>query len=164
MNHEEALTRVLAGGPIPIEAEQHLASCPECREELKALRNLEAEIKAAAPEWKPSRTFEETALASLSRTRTLSWRRWLPVAASILLLLGLVGSWMDLPRHGSSAAEMEMVLSGESLDGQFWYDAWEEGTGGLLDTAGEWAEDIPENPPEDLDLYLDPYANGEWDG
>lgn len=164
MNHEEALTRLLAGGPVPIEARQHLAACAECREELGALRELEAGIRGAAPEWVPTKRFEERAMAALKRPGAPAWRRWLPVAASAILLLGLVAAWWDLPRHDTAFPATEMALSGESLDGQFWYDAWEEGTGGLLSTAGEWAEEIPETPPDDLDLYLDPYANGEWDG
>lgn len=88
MNHEDALMYALAGGPSPQEAVAHLESCPACRDELAALREVEALLRAAAPHARPARPVP----VRFWRLGDGSRRAW-AAAAAACLAVAFAASW-----------------------------------------------------------------------
>ena len=90
MDHEEAVKRMIIGGPVPLEAASHVEACARCREEIEALRGAEAALRRARPHIGPMGY--SILMASNAKPSRQKRRRWAAVAAAILLA-GLLGGW-----------------------------------------------------------------------
>lgn len=146
-SHEQALTLVLAGGPVPLEAAGHVASCPACQAELEALRAVETGLRGARPAPEGARP---PALLTAAASRRA--HRWFQSAAAAALLLGLLGGFAagrGLPRTPAGALETAAAESAYSVS--------EDSTFTLLSAA----EALEEEPSaEELATYLESHWGG----
>ncbi len=150
MDHEEAVKRLIIGGPVPIEAASHVEGCVSCREELAALHSTEALLKRAKPSIEPAQYHARPALeARPSRIR----RRALAAAAAILLA-GLVGGWSLGRMSGqqrTAAPSREVALAEVP-----WAPSSEDSTLSLLQSAYPVADRFSSVTTADTTSYMEP--------
>ncbi len=91
MDHEEALKRLLTGGPVPLDAKNHVEACTSCREELDALRGTEAALIRVRPPAEPTGQGARIAIETwqVQRQKRGAWG----ALAAAMLLAGLLGGW-----------------------------------------------------------------------
>jgi hypothetical protein len=177
MIHDEALKSALTGQIMSAELAQHLKSCEACQAELACLKGLEAGLSRAG-QTLPDPAWEE-ALARRLCTGAVPplfsgflIREWAPVAASTLLVAGLLVAWMTLGPAARKPAE-PAVLSGPkagysvpAAQGGGWVlsGADEDSTATLLQTCESYGKKVPQSPSEEMEPYLLPHDTGGWDG
>lgn len=121
-------------------AEDHLSLCPHCRSRLSA---LVADLEAASqpsPEPAPAelkRLAREMVSGSKIPAQRSSARRWLPLAAAVLVAIGLGAIWrpstpdrepgVDVLRNLPTEArvELDLPLSGAVADGERTLFRWQ---------------------------------------
>jgi len=148
-SHEEALTRLLAGGPVPVEASDHVGSCPACRAELAALREIESGLRAARPA-------AETAPLPVARVLPERRRslRWAQTAAAAALLVGLLGGFAA----GRHAPGLDTASAGAAPDPAVTYSAADDSTFALLSAVQTVSAETPTD--EELADYLESHWGG----
>lgn len=112
--------------------EEHLATCPECRDEVAGLRETVATIAAAAAVTPPAglrgrvlaeaaRTPQWTREAMVARRRPPAWRRWAAMAAAaVLLVAGAVAGGLAVHQHqideAAASEQAHMMLIATAPD------------------------------------------------
>jgi anti-sigma factor RsiW len=100
------------------EVEQRLATCQNCSETCARLRKQKADVKAAAPYYKPPPELQLSIREALWRIETdkakpvseAPWR-WLAIAASLLLVVSVSWNLTRLPPRYYEAEVAENILS-----------------------------------------------------
>jgi len=149
MSHEEALTLLLAGGPVPLEAAGHLESCTACRNELEALKELESGLRAARPIAGATRFPAALGAPELRRNR-----RWAQTAAAAALLVGLLGGFAA----GRSAPRLAGDSGATPAVQTIAYGTADDSTFALLSAAQ--AMNTAEPTDEELAAYLESHWGG----
>lgn len=147
MPHEEALTLLLAGGPVPLGAAGHLDGCPACRAEFEALKALEGDLRRACPAAPAGKV-----PSRLTHGATSPARRWSQAAAAAALLLGLLGGFaagrIATPSAPAPLATLQTVT----------YTVADDTTFALLSATGSLASEEPS------DEELADYFESHWGG
>jgi hypothetical protein len=109
----------IASGDERAAALRHLASCPSCRHDLRALTDAGEQLLLAVPEVEPSAGFDERVVESLEDGRHRWSRRtmWLAAAAAVALALavGAVTGWL-VGKPDSQDVQYAHAL--EAMDGR----------------------------------------------
>lgn len=144
--HEEILARLVSGGPVPLEVARHADACPECREELAALREVEAALLRARP--LPAALSPPPPVRPLPVRRE---RRWSTVAAAAALALGLAGGfWAGRLAPAPALQPPSTQASG--------FLAADDSTFTLLTAAGALADEQPST--EEMADYFETHWGG----
>jgi predicted anti-sigma-YlaC factor YlaD len=97
------------------EVTEHLAKCPQCRENLKA---LEKSLKLANIIWEDALTdIEPVHIAHPQKVRKIQWAKYAAVAASILLVFGISALLRSLNKPAEplpTFAEIERKINDEA--------------------------------------------------
>lgn len=174
--HDRAVRLALTGsGLMPVDVLEHLEHCDACRQEIEALRALNAELKGAAPglerspEWEAG-LVEKTLEARKPRPTGIRVLRWRAAAAGLILAAGFSGalSVLRLESPGQSVqaslstTERQAVARG--LD-TFAYGTGDNSTAALLGlTEASVGKEAQEPSADDLEDYLNPVDTGGWNG
>lgn len=146
--HETAVARSLAGGPIAAEDAEHLRGCADCREELAALRALEASLRRARPDC----SSPVVAAVPLEVPRPWRFKRAMVGAAAAILFTGAIGlAWLGWsgPEFAAPAEATQTVSS---------LSAEEDSTFALLSSADGADQESPSS--EELSDYLETHWGG----
>jgi hypothetical protein len=91
-----------AGDPLPPELARHLESCAACRAAAEDLRAVAPHLARLPRSVAPPRAVWEGIERRIARPAPSRWgRRWLPLAAALVLALG--GGWLAFSRLRPSA-------------------------------------------------------------
>lgn len=95
-----------------VEVTKHLAKCPQCRENLKA---LDKSLKLANFIWADSLTdIESVHVVHLQKARKYQWAKYAAVAATILIAFGIYGLFRPFnkpPEPQPTFAEIEQSIT-----------------------------------------------------
>jgi len=177
MVHDEALRSALTGQIMSAELARHLESCAACQAELAALKSLEAGL-AGIGQVRHDPAWEEALVRRLSaRKETLLFRGvaacgWMPVAASTLVVAGLLAAWMALGVRGggpdnpesSAGPQAGSSLTAAQEGGWGLSSGDDDSTATLLQTCESYGQKVPKSPSEEMEYYLLPRDMGGWDG
>ena len=177
MVHDEALKSALTGQIMSAELAQHLKICGACQAELAELKSLEAGL-AGVGQIPPDPAWEEALVRRLSARkeaplfRGFAARGWVPVAASTLLVAGLLAAWMALGPHAGGPAnpavsvgpQAGISLTAAQEGGWGLSSGDDDSTAALLQTCESYGKKVPQSPLEEMEHYLLPHDTGGWDG
>ena len=159
---QDALRHGLAGGPMPIEAREHLRACHACARELSELRSMEFRLAGAAP---PSTLLppdiEHRILARVRPRRRFAWAG-IPAAAALLMASMLMTAWLltsSAPAPSSSSIPLPRAPSNAAA-----LSAAEDSTANLLQAYDPLAAQMADVEPEEIQEVLSPTEQGGWNG